>query len=52
MGDHVCSLSPICSTRPVLVYRRQELTTACGFTGRDAMEQHDVQELCHLPLKV
>ena len=19
---------------------------ACGFSGRDAMEQHDVQELC------
>ncbi|CAL1150505.1 unnamed protein product [Cladocopium goreaui] len=26
----------------------KELTTACGFTGRDAMEQHDVQELCRV----
>eukprot|EP00439_Symbiodinium_sp_Y106_P073709 s112_g13.t4 len=26
----------------------KDLTTACGFTGRDAMQQHDVQELCRV----
>ncbi|CAE7516206.1 usp47 [Symbiodinium natans] len=26
----------------------KELTAACGFTGRDAMQQHDVQELCRV----
>ncbi|CAJ1418965.1 unnamed protein product [Effrenium voratum] len=26
----------------------KELTAACGFSGRDAMEQHDVQELCRV----
>eukprot|EP00913_Durusdinium_trenchii_P020109 g18897.t1 len=28
--------------------RQAELTAACGFSGRDAMEQHDVQELCRV----